>query len=244
MSDWQDEFKAKLKQAEQCLQEAETIAVRNGIKVPVRQPSLENCEKIKFPRGYIRIASEFRKRYELSRLISDTDRRSNIAYALQATDFLNYLLNRFSIGLSVERVLYRIAIAHVVSIIEALIYGAIDSLHRHCVQDTRVCNRSGRCHLYIKSANKYTFRNAIDLLKEKDVLPLSDEEQTKLLELKEIRDRIHIWDADGNEFLDHNFALREYNSCIRMLATVRDHLKERFANLEVIMIFECPKQQV
>lgn len=244
MSDWQAEFKAKLKHAERCLQEAETIAIRNGLKPPIRQPNLRDHEKIRFPRGYIRKASEFRDRYSLPQLIHDGDRRSNIAYALQTTDFLNYLVNRFSIGLSVERVLYKIAIAHIVSIIEALIYGTIDSLHKHCVEDTRVCHRSSRCPLYIKSPNKYTFRHAIDLLISKEVLRLSEEEKTGLLELKTIRDRVHIWDAIGNEFLDHDFALKEYNSCIRILSTVREHLKNNFAHANALMLFGCPKRQL
>jgi hypothetical protein len=244
MTNWHDEFKARLKQAQRYLQDAEDIARQNGVQVPLQQPELADHEKIQFPRGYIRRADEFRGRYELRRIISDDDLCSNIAYALQTTDFLNYLLNRFSIGLSVGRVLYKMAIVHVFSIIEALIFGVIDSVHSNCVEDGDVCRRSDRCEFYVRGPGKYSFRDAVELLMQKAVLPLSEAERDRLLTLKAIRDRVHIWGSDGNEFIDHNYSLPEYNLCIVMLNTIREHLIDNFSCLEASIALGCPKHRV
>ena len=150
---------------------------------------------------------------------------SNIACALQASDIINHFRNRYEITLSAGSIFCKMSTAHVFSIIEALLFVAVNSYHEQCCNtDGSVCNRVGKCDLYIKKANNYSFANLVSLLNKLGVVPLADRQHAQLTELKGIRDRIHIWDAEGNELLDIEFTRSHYNKAIKMLAQVRDCL--------------------
>lgn len=175
---WELDFKAKLKQAEALLKEAENILTANGIQTPVQQPSIQSHEKIRLPTGYIRKASEFRERYRLTNIISDVNVRSNIAYALQASDLINCFHNSYDITLSAGSIFCKMSTAHVCSIIEALLFVAVNSYHEQCCNtDGSVCNRVGKCDLYIKKPNNYSFANLVSLLNKLGVVPLSVRQQ-------------------------------------------------------------------
>ncbi len=235
---WQKDFKNKLKQAESLLMEAEEILKDNGVQTPVDQPNIESLDKIQIPTGYIRKASEFRIKYRLMQLIDDVNVRSNIAYALQASDLLNYFLNRFKITLSAESIFYKISTVHIFSIIEALLYGTVNKYHICCLnRDGSVCKHNNKCDLYIKKANNYTFNDLIKLLIEKNILNLTNDEQEGLCVLKDIRDRIHIWDTKNNELIDITFTRSHYNNAIRMLAHMRDCFNENFSKYEARLDF-------
>jgi len=237
--DWEIEYKENLKKAEGYLKKAEKLLQDNSNDGLLRNLKLKKSEKIKIPNGHIRTADDFRSRYELVKLISRRDLRSNIAYALQGCDLLNYFHYRFNITLSAGSVFLRLSIVHVFSIIEALMSGYLDSLHDECLlKDNKVCKRNQTCDFYLKKAGNYSFRERVELLIERDIIAFSDLQIKELMELKDIRDRLHLWNVDGNEFLDDKFSKQHYDQALHLLVFVRNSLIER-GTVYVLQIEFC-----
>jgi hypothetical protein len=90
------EFFEKLKNISTLLQESENILRANGIRFPDNNIVANSKQKIKIPRGYIRTVDTLKKKYYLNRFNNKLILK-NIAYHLQFSDFINYLLNRFAI---------------------------------------------------------------------------------------------------------------------------------------------------
>lgn len=90
------------------LQELEELMKKNNI---------EKVE-IKFPRGFIRRADDFRNRLTFIR--NDT-LKTNIAYSLMLTDVYRWILNRFDIAITAQEMLIKEAISLLGNIIEAIL---------------------------------------------------------------------------------------------------------------------------
>lgn len=147
--------------------------------------------KIRFPRGVITTAQQFRS---ILRCFNMTTRR-NIAYALQLVDVLCWLLNRFDIGLSAKNMIVKVSIITLASIAEAMIY---DWLNYH-----------SRANQQLKPNKK--FKKNIDKLYKHGII--SADLTDRLHDLRKKRDNIHLhrlsnWELGKYDVKDHNEALK------------------------------------
>jgi len=77
------------------LQKLEDTIRAAGINTPEENINLK--EMIRLPSNYIRKVEHFEKVY-LLHLFKDKELSKNIAYSIQYTDFLNYILSRTTLG--------------------------------------------------------------------------------------------------------------------------------------------------
>lgn len=244
MSEWLDEYKGNLKLAESKLHECERLLRENGVECPVSQPRVVKTDKIWLPAGYIRTAKHFRDAYQLPPAIGDLSTRNNIAYALQYSDFLSYIDNRFYLGeYTVKDVFYRSATAHVMSIVESILFGLVATSHTHCMNGDVVCKKAKNCDLYVKSPNRYGFSGVVDMLTDKSIYTFEDDTRQSILDLKVIRDRVHMWDAGNSDFHDEKFSVKNYNEAITILHLVRDEVIGAFRSFQAKQAFGCPKNR-
>lgn len=238
----------ELKKASEALQNIESILKEEvGLNLPKDNVKVPENLRIKLPKGYIRTVEAIEREYQLHH-IPDNNLRKNIAYAIQYTDFLNYILNRFSLGidgLTVGIEFRKHAVIHVITIIEAFLAGIIEKFAAGCLKCSEIdtcmskiaaCIRSNAKHFKnLQKANKtLLFSKCIRFLKE--VGYESSDYITKLEELKEYRDRVHIQYKDKNSGqyirdFDEKYHLELYNRAIIALKRVREvvrHLDEMF----------------
>ena len=217
MPEANDAFKRKLADISAALQEAESILREDGLEVPEENIALEDSEKIQVPRGYIRTVRNFREKYNLDDFLGDDLLCRNVAYALQTSYFTNYIVNRVNVALSVGQIFYKLAIINAFSVIEGVLYGLTKRLHRFCRNGGEVCRYNTRCSYYIKSVKHLNFRTLLNVLKDKAILDLSKNTEVLLIELKGLRDNVHIWDVGENEYLSDHYNMRTYNQLILAL---------------------------
>lgn len=214
-------FKKALKEAEDKLQCAENILKKNGVKTPSENIRLERKEKIKIPRGYIRTTKLFAEMYKIETCVLDEVTQKNISYALQTTDFFNYLLNRFDIGLSVGQLFIKYALINAYSIAEAFLFKSLEKLHSHCISDGKVCIQNEKCEYYVKNPKGWKFRVVVDEICKTQLLDLAGDD---IFKLKKIRDNVHIHSASGNEFLSGVYTLENYNNIIKVLYKIKNEM--------------------
>ena len=241
MGKFESEFKARLKEVSKELNRIEDFLRENGIDIPNQNIALESHEKIWIPRGYIRTVQYYEQKYRLHDLLEDEILAKNIAYALQASDFFNYMLNRFRIELSVGKVFFKHAIINIFSVIESLLYGIINKCHSHCTLNGRVCKNNISCDFYFKKANKYSFKNLVQLLRQKGLVRMPDEIQDKLLELKALRDNIHLWDVKDKDYFNDSYNLTNYNFLVRVLQVLKEDLNDSLEDFESTRSNNCNK---
>lgn len=202
------------------LAENENILRNAGYDPPCLNFSVNRGERINIPSGYIRKADDFRKKYHLSELVESNNTRKNICYALQLSDFYNFLISRFNIWGSIEPMLYKQAFINIVSIIEALILESSTRINRFCKQ----CKDIQECKNNISKKNRRNMKDAVEKLFELGILDLNEMEKNQLINLYDHRNKIHIRLSEQNEFLDQKYNMELYNEAIKMLQKVDDCL--------------------
>lgn len=170
------------------LLENEEILKEAGYCPPVNNFAVEKDKRIRFPAGYIRTSNEFETRYHLSQLVSSKNVRKNISYALQLSDYYNFLINRFYIWGSIETMLIKQAFINLISIIEALILECANKLNKYC----QSCHKIGICSNNLNKYDRANMKNAVDRLVEIGILDLSNDQKDRLVELYDLRNKIHI----------------------------------------------------
>lgn len=206
----------------QLLDENENLLREAGYKPPSNNYAVEKNKRIKFPTGYIRTSGEFWNTYHLAEIVNFRDVRNNISYALQLSDYYNFLVNRFNIWGSIEIMLYKQAFVNLISIIEALILECANRINAHC----QLCDQIGQCSNNINKTDRYNMKNAVNKLTEIGILNLSEVQKDRLIELYEMRNKIHIRLNEQNEFLDNKFNRDLYNETIGMLQYVDTQIYE------------------
>ncbi len=241
MNRFELEFKERLKKVSQELNNLEEFLRKNGIEIPNKNIALDSDEKIWIPRGYIRTVRYFEKKYRLYDLLGDEILVKNIAYALQASDFFNYILNRFRIGLAVGKVFYKHAIINIFSVIESLLYGIINKCHSHCQLNYRVCNKNAECGFFLKKASKYSFKNLLQVLNQKELIHMPGCIQRRLLGLKGLRDNIHLWDVKDKDYFNDDYNLINYNFLVQVLQALKEDLNDSLKAFEYNRNNKCKK---
>ncbi len=232
MADWTEEFKRKLKTISCEFKEAQQLLVDNGVDIYHPDIALGKWEKIQIPKGHIRTVETFRKKYFLSEILDDKILSKNLAYSLQASDLMNLLFNRVNIDLSVGRVFYKMAIINHFSIIEGMLFGVAKKLHGFCRSNENGCSYQRNCKHFIKSHKKQKIDELIEWFCEKKIINLSAEEKEILSEVKGMRNNVHIWLAEKNEFLKGEYNLTTHNRTVLVLQKCRDELAENLPEFE------------
>ena len=200
--------------------ENEKILKSEGYNPPCFNYSVEKNERIQMPAGYIRKSGEFWEKYHLAELVESRNTSNNISYALQLSDYYNYIVNRFNVWGSIEIMLYKQAFVNIVSIIEALILESANRINQYCKR----CPDIGRCKNNICKKDRENMKSAVLKLSDMGVLDLSEDEKNRLIELYDYRNKIHIRLNEQNEFLDNKYNRNLYNEVIRLLQKVDEQL--------------------
>lgn len=212
------------------LEENEIILRKAGYCPPVQNFALEQSEKIRFPSGYIRTVASFNDKYHLKDIFPNPEVRHNVIYALEVSDLINYVFNRINIWGPVATIFYKLAIVNIVSVIEAIVLEAANNI---CGQ-ANCCEKIGVCsHHFSKEQRNYA-RKALVRLVEIGVLDFKPDELSRVQEVLELRNRIHIRLTCGNELKLADFNLKLYNEIIKILQLIDEQIF-----LKAVPIYEC-----
>lgn len=202
------------------LAENEKILRSAGYAPPCLNFTVEKEKRINIPAGYIRTSCEFGNKYHLDDLVESHNTRKNISYALQLSDYYNFLVNRFNVWGSIEIMLYKQAFINVISIIEVLVLESSNRINHFCQQ----CQNTNKCKNIINKTDRGNMKRAAERLFELGILDINEVEKNRLIELYNLRNKIHIRLNDQNEFLDCKYNVTLYNEAIEMLQKVDDCL--------------------
>jgi len=232
MSEFEEEFKKRLKTVSFELNDIEKLLKDNGINIPNDNIKLYDSEKIWIPKKYIRTVEYYFDEYKLDLFFKDSTLAKNIAYALQTSDLFNYFLNRFDIGLSVGKIFFKHAIINHLSIIEAFIYGIAKKYHVSCTFENKVCVYNKECPYYFKKEKKYSFKKLVEKFLNLNLLDFKKDSIKKLIKIKGLRDSIHIWDSDSRDYFNEEYGLKNYNFLITFLKSIKNQLSESLETFE------------
>ena len=153
--------------------------------------------RIRFPRGYLRTAGEFRRRIAF---IEDKNVRDNLAYALIQSDVYLWLLNRTDLFGVAREMTIKSAIILMASIIETL---AVVGTKGHIGRKHSFCARCAR-------------------MVDKGII--SQKVSEDLQWLWGTRSAIHIYDLDHREL--EKYSMRHFNRAVRASQRLEDALAE------------------
>lgn len=223
-----DEIKLKIKRISREMQELEDL-IKEEVNTPKENLTLNQSDKIQFPRGYIRRVSEFANDYQLRRMfVNNPEIIQNICYQLQYTDVTNYFMNRYNISLSAGKIFHKYAVISIVSVIESLLFGISDEINADCRNDGEVCCNAGRCDKYMKSTKSLRFNGMVDQLAEMLQI-INEPAKVRLKQLKEIRDNIHSHIVNENELIDtdEKYTQDNFNKAILFLYYLKKNMPSK-----------------
>ena len=202
------------------LEENENILREAGYNPPKTNYTVENKKRIKIPAGYVRTSGFFGEQYHLNDIVVSRNIKNNISYALQLSDYYNFIVNRFNVWGSIETMLYKQMFVNIVSIIAALILECSNNINTFCKE----CHQISNCSKNIRKEDRSNMKLAVEKLAQLHILSFSDEQKGRLIELYDLRNRIHIRLTDQNEFLDNKYNKKLYNEAIVILQIVDNSL--------------------
>lgn len=198
--------------------ENEKMIREAGYKPPSVNFVVESKKRVNIPSGYIRTSHEFKDKYHLAEIVDKRNVRNNISYALQLSDYYNFVLNRFNVWGSIETMLYKQALINIVSIMEALILESSTRINLHCQK----CKDIGKCKNNICKFDRKNMKKAAERLYDLGVLKITEVELKRLIELYNYRNKIHIRLNAKNEFLDGKYDQNLYNEAIELMKKIDD----------------------
>lgn len=215
-----EEYRSNIEKISSLLEQNEKLIRQAGYNPPVVNFTIEKESRIKMPQGYIRRSGEFWKQYHLNDIVDDRNTKNNISYALQLSDYYNFLVNRFYVWGSIERMLYKQAFVNIVSIIEALILETSSNINRYCQK----CPKIGKCGKNLTKEDRCNMKKSALKLWEIGILDFEKEEIDEIIEMYDYRNKIHIRLNEQNEFLDNKYNMELYNRVISYLKRVDEKL--------------------
>ena len=205
------------------LKENESILREAGYKPPVTNYVLERIDRIGFPSRYIRTVAEFNEKYHLKEICPNRVTRHNITYALEVSDLINFVINRVNIWESVETIFYKIAVVNLVSIMEALILEAANNI---CCIPSK-CGKINMCCYHFSKHERDNASFAIRKLAKVGILDFDTDKISRVLKIIELRNRIHIRLAKGNEMNMDEYTLELYNEVVILLQDIDRQIYEK-----------------
>lgn len=202
------------------LAENETILREAGYNPPLQNYSLQPAEKIRFPSGYIRTVAAFNRKYHLVEIFPNKETRHNVTYALEVSDLINYIFNRINIWGSVATILYKLAIVNLVSVMEAIVLEAANNI---CCQASS-CGKIKECRSHFSKEERNNARRALEKLVLIGVIDYDTDKLSRVQEIMDLRNRIHIRLTNGNEMKLADFNLNLYNEVIEFLQSIDEQV--------------------
>ena len=194
----------------------ETILRESGYDPPMLNYTVARAEKIRFPAGYIRTVAAFNAKYHLQEICPNRATRHNITYALEASDLINFIMNRVNIWGSVETIFFKLAIVNFVSIIEAILLEATNNIC--CNADS--CGKTKTCYYHFSRNERNNAKLAVKKLVSVGIMDFDKEELSRIEEIIDLRNRIHIRLTQGNEMKMDDFTLDLYNEVVALLQNI------------------------
>ena len=179
------ELAAAVTKAGDLLQEIQAYAKRDFSK-----PA-----KVRFPRGYIRPASEARTRLGF---LSNSPLKSNISYTMLLSDVQHWLLVRTDLSGTVKEMVIKLQIFLLGSIIES---------------STKIFLK-GKCGGHYGKRTEY--------LANADII--SAHLQSELDWLWELRNKMHLFQLDNTEWLSTDYTVANHNRAVRAFKALLEAL--------------------
>lgn len=148
--------------------------------------------KIRFPRGFLRTCENIRKEFTF---ITDTHLKSNIAYTIQLSDSIRWLLIRTDIAATTKEMLIKLYII--------LIAAVIESCTKHYLK--------GKCGQSFCKRNKFLHDKKIITKKLMDDLDY----------IWELRSKIHLFDIESSEYMNE-YSISTIKRCVRAFEEIKD----------------------
>lgn len=209
------------------LKENEYLAKSEGLNIPNENYAVAPAEKIQIPSGYIRVNEAFSSKYHLGEIVKSDAVRKNIAYSLQLSDLHNYIMNRIHIWGSVETMFIKSAVINLVSVMEAIV--------SECAEN--ICCNPSAC-TSIKTCPRHFNRNqraqpylALEKMKELGIVDYDDSKMSRIKEIIDYRNRVHIRLAKDNEFKSADFDIELYNEVMSLLADLAEKVYDNGVKL-------------
>lgn len=222
-----DEMKSKVvdnnKKITELLSENEDILREAGYNPPMTNYPLDRTEKIGFPSRYIRTVAAFNTRYHLCEICPNRTTQQNITYALEASDLINFVMNRVNIWGSVETIFFKLAIVNFVSVIEAIVLEAANNI---CCNASN-CGKTKTCYYHFSKEERNNARKAVEKLALVGILDFDTDKVSRVQEIIDLRNRIHIRLTKGNEMNLGDFTLSLYNEVVILLQDIDKQIYEK-----------------
>lgn len=171
-----EELAQKIDKASALLQEIQNYVGRDFSKTA----------KVRFPRGYIRTATESRNRIQF---VEDKNLRNNISYTLLLSDVQHWLLVRTDISGTAKDMLIKLQMFLLGTVIESLTKNFL----------------KGKC-----GGN---FCKRTDYLKEQGLI--SESLKADIDWLWEIRNKMHLFQVDNSEWQSSDYTIANHNRAVR-----------------------------
>lgn len=142
--------------------------------------------KVKFPRGYLRTASDARKRLGF---VKDPNLRSNIAYSMMLSDVQHWLMLRTDLSGTAKEMVIKLQLFLLGSIIESL---TKDYLKGHCGKN---------------------FGKRLSYLVEKEII--SEELKQEIDWVWDMRNKMHLFMLDDSEWNTNDYTVSNHNRAVR-----------------------------
>lgn len=209
------------------LRENEKLLRQEGYNPPAHNFVLPPEKRISFPSGYIRTVAQFNEKYHLREIFPRRYSRHNVTYALEVSDLINFVFNRIHIWGPVETVFYKLAIVNLVSIIEAIVLEAANNICPYA----KTCKKTKSCLKHFNKDERSNARLALKKLVLLNVLDFNQEKLSRVQEIIDLRNRIHIRLAPGNELLLDNFTRQFCNEVIMFLQDIDEQIYSKGTSL-------------
>jgi hypothetical protein len=138
--------------------------------------------KLRFPRGYVRTASQQRDRIVF---VKDNALRDNIAYTLMLYDTLHWLLIRTDVSSTIKEQLIKTSMF--------VVGGLIESITKECLQ--------GKCAKGYKARTGYLCDHGL----------IDKELKDDLDWIWDMRNRMHLFLLDKSEYVYKEYTIANYN---------------------------------
>lgn len=149
--------------------------------------------------------------------------RQNITYTLEASDLINFVMNRVNIWGSVETIFFKLAIVNFVSVIEAIVLEASNNI---CCRASN-CGKTKTCYYHFSKEERNSARKAVEKLALVGILDFDADKISRVQEIIDLRNRIHIRLAKGNEMNMDDFTLSLYNEVVTLLQEIDKQIFEK-----------------
>jgi hypothetical protein len=142
--------------------------------------------KVRFPRGYLRTASESRRRVSF---LTDPTLRSNIAYTIQLADVQHWILNRTDLSGMAKEMVIKLQLFLLGTIIESVTKNYL----------------RGRCGGHFCRRTQFLLDNGI----------INASLKTDIDWLWELRNNMHLFQLDDIEWSSTQYTIANHNRAVR-----------------------------